>query len=254
MQRFAGRVALVTGGASGIGEACARKLAGEGAAVCVADIDADRAQDVAGKIQAGDGSAMAAFCDVADDHSCGQAVNQTVRQFGLVEVLVTCAGIHGGGQTVVDTGPDVFDRVVGIDLRGAYLISRHCIPLMIEAGRGAIVHVASVFGIRGCDHGPSFHAAKGGLVNLTRHMAIAHAEQGIRVNCVCPGVVRTPLVDDWLRSPAELERANRWHPIGRIADVDEVAAPIVFLASDEASFITGAILPIDGGFSAAGRA
>jgi NAD(P)-dependent dehydrogenase (short-subunit alcohol dehydrogenase family) len=254
MGRFKGRIALITGGGSGIGMACAKQLAQEGAVICVADVDADRAKVVSGLIQAEGGSALAVACDVADSDSCRKAVDQAAAQLGPIDTLITCAGIHGGGNTVVDTDPDTFDKVLAIDLRGAYLISKYCIPCMTIARRGAIVHVASIFGVRGCDHGPSFHAAKGGLVNLTRHMAIAHAKENIRVNCVCPGVVRTPLVEEWLRNPAELEQARNWHPMGRVADVGEVAAPIAFLVSDEASFITGAILPIDGGFCAAGRA
>jgi NAD(P)-dependent dehydrogenase (short-subunit alcohol dehydrogenase family) len=253
-KRFEGKVALITGGGSGIGRACAVRLASEGAAVSLADIDGDRAASVRREIEAAGGAAVDAVCDVADEDRCRSAVARTVDRLGRLDVLITCAGIHGGGRTVVDTPTEVFDKVIGIDLKGAYLISKFCVPHMAAAGGGAIVHVASIFGLRGASNGAAFHAAKGGLVNLTRHMAVAHAPDGIRVNCVCPGVVMTPLVEQWLSDGDEYRRACAWHPMNRIARADEVAAPIVFLASQEASFITGAILPVDGGFCAAGRA
>jgi NAD(P)-dependent dehydrogenase (short-subunit alcohol dehydrogenase family) len=251
-RRFEGKVAFITGGGSGFGRACGLRLAAEGAAIGIADVDPERARSVRQEIESKGGRAVDLPCDVAIAEDCERAVARTVDAFGRLDMLVTSAGIHGGGRTVVDTPPELFDRVVGIDLRGAYLAAKFAVPRMQKSGAGAIVHIASIGGLRGSATGMSFQAAKGGLVHLTRHMAVAHAAENIRVNCVCPGVVRTALTERWLSDPDAYRRACAWHPMERIGTVDEVAGPIVFLLSDEASFITGAILPIDGGYAAAG--
>jgi len=248
---FDGKAALITGGGSGIGRATALRLAAEGAAVCVADLDGSRAEAVAKEIQGSGARSVVAAGDVAVDVDCEGMVSATVEAFGRLDVLVTCAGIHGGGRTVVDTDRPRWEKVVGIDLTGAYLACRFAVPYMQRAGAGAIVHVSSICGLRGHPNGPAFAAAKGGLVNLTRQMAVAHARQSIRVNCVCPGVVRTPLVEQWLSDPQQYRKACAWHPMNRVAEPEEIAAVITFLCSDKASFVTGAILPVDGGHTAA---
>lgn len=249
--RFKGKAALITGGGSGIGRACGLRIAREGGAVCVADIRGDSASAVRAEIESEGGTAVAVVGDVASASDCERMVAATVEALGGLDVLVTSAGIHGGGQTVVDTSEETWSRVIGIDLTGAFLVSKFAVPHMRRAGGGAIAHVASIGGLRGSPNGTAFHSAKGGLVNLTRHMAVAHARENIRVNCVCPGVVRTPLVEQWLSDPQARRAACAWHPMNRIGRPEEIAAAVAFLCSEEAGFITGAILPVDGGHTAA---
>ena len=252
-RRFEGRVALITGGSSGIGRATAVRLAREGAAVGVVGRHLDKARKVCKEIESHGGRAIEIKCDVISESDCEQMVEEIVDRFGRLDVLVTSAGTHGGGNTVVDTPVDVWDSVHDIDLRGAYLSSKFAIPKMSEAGGGAIVHISSILGLSGSDHGMAFQSAKGGLISLTRHMAIAHAAENIRVNCLCPGNIETPLTQAWLNDPITHDRVSSWNPMNRIGVPNEVAAAAAFLAAEEASFITGAILPVDGGYLTMGR-
>jgi len=252
-RRFADKVALITGGGAGLGRATALRLAEEGARVAVADLLPERADTVAEEIAALDSRGLSIRCDVASEKDCRHMVEKTVAAFGSLDVLFTSAGLHGGGRTVEDTSVDTWDQVLDVDLKGVYLSCKFAVPEMRKAGGGAIVHVSSIGGLSGSPHGLPFQTAKGGLINLTRHMAVAHAPDRIRVNCICPGVVETPLTAQWLSDPETRERVTAWHPLNRIGSPEEIAATVAFLASDEASFITGAILPVDGGYLAAGR-
>lgn len=249
--RYEGKVALITGGGAGLGHATALRLAAEGAAVGVADIRPDRAAHVAGEITRAGGRGAAITCDVTIPADNERAVAEMVRAFGGLHVLVTSAGIGLGG-TVVDTSEEELNAVIDLDLRAVILSSKYAIPEMRRSGAGAIVHISSIAGVRG-DRDSIFCAAKTGVVGLTQGMAAAHAREHIRVNCVCPGVILTPMTERWLSDPQVLARASSYHPMGRIGRPEEVAAAIAFLASDEASFITGAILPVDGGYVATGR-
>lgn len=251
LRRLEGRVALITGGGAGIGRAAGVRMAAEGASVAVADIRPERAEEVRREMEALGAKALAVEADVTKAADCERMVREAVRELGRLDVLVTCAGVGAGGD-VVETTEEYWDRIVGLDLKGVFLASKFAVPEMRKAGGGSIVHVSSIGGLRG-GFAASFAAAKGGVVNLTRSMAVTHAEENIRVNCVCPGVILTPLTEKWLSAPGKLEDAKRWHPMGRIGRPEEVASAIAFLASEEASFITGAILPIDGGYAAAGR-
>ncbi len=250
VRRFEGKVALITGGGSGLGRASAVRLASESAAVVIADIDPEGGKETCRQVEEAGGRALFCLADVRKAVDAERMVAETVRAFGRLDVLFPSAGVGAGG-TVVDTSEEDWDRVVNLDLRGVYLSCKYAIPEMCKVGGGAIVLVSSIGGLRG-NWGASFCAAKGGVVNLTRHMAVAHAPENIRVNCICPGYIATSIIQGILDDPEALERASARHPMGRIGRAEEVAATVAFLASDEASFITGAILAVDGGYLAAG--
>ena len=250
-RRFEGRVALITGGASGLGKATAVRLASEGASLCLADIDEQTGPKACEQIQETGAKAMFVHGDVTRETDCETMLAETIKAFGKLDVLVTSAGV-GWGKALDETSESEWDRVVDLDLKGVYLISRFAIPEMRKARGGSIVHISSIGGMQGMS-GAAFCAAKGGVVNLTRSMCRECAGENIRVNCVCPGVIPTPLTQRWLSDPENRRRQEQRHPLGRLGTPEEVAAAIAFLASDEASFVTGAILPVDGGYLAAGR-
>lgn len=252
--RLAGRMALVTGAASGIGAACARRFAEEGAAVAGLDLAEAQGGDWTAATRAAHACHFAK-ADVRDDAAVAEAVEGAARALGGIDVLVNAAGVAGGGP-VHAIAPEEWDRVVDVNLKGSFLVSRHVVPHMLARGRGSIVHVASVEGLEGFEGGSAYNASKGGVVLLTRNMALDYGRKGIRVNAVCPGFVETPLFDGlWeMEGLAGIkDRVREAHQLGRFGRPDEIAAAALFLASDEASFVTGAALPVDGGFTAGHR-
>jgi len=251
-KRFEGKVALITGGGSGIGQATAMRLASESAAIAVVDISPEKAEGTCHQIEALGRHAISIVADVTIASDNEKMVAETGKTFGRLDILVTSAG-KGGSGTVVTIAEEDWNSMLDLDLKAVYLSSKHAIHEMRRTGGGAIVHISSIGGLRGDWGGASFSAAKGGVINLTRHMAVAHARENIRVNCVCPGVIETPLTRNWLSDPATHKSVTARHPIGRLGQPEEVAAAVAFLASEDASFITGAILPVDGGSLASGR-
>ena len=253
--RFAGKVALITGATSGIGAATARRLAAEGARVALVGRDAGRGEALAGEI-ARDGGEVAFFaCDVTDEGAVNRMVEAVLERFGRVDVLVNNAGIINFGS-VVDADVAEWDLLMATNVRSVFLVSRAVLPHMIAAGSGSVVNLGSNLGLVGTRGAAAYASSKGAVVNLTRAMALDHVADGIRVNCVCPGTIDTPLVqrqrvgrtEEQLRQADE--RLRQRHPIGRMGTPEEVAAVITFLASDEASFVTGAAYGVDGGFTA----
>ncbi len=245
------RVAIVTGATSGIGEASARLFAEEGARVTVAGRDEARGESVVAAIGAAGGTAIFVRADVRVADDCRRTVEETLRAFGgRLDVLFHNAGVFHP-HNAVDCTEEEWDATLDSSLKGAWLMSKYALPTMIAQGRGVIIHQASGWGIQGGDDAVAYCAAKGGIVVMTKAMAIDHGRQGIRVNCLCPGDVDTPM----LAADAEARRmsyadymkgaANR--PLGRVGTPEEMARAALFLASDDSSFMTGAALVVDGG-------
>jgi NAD(P)-dependent dehydrogenase (short-subunit alcohol dehydrogenase family) len=248
--KLADKVALITGGSSGIGAATAALFAREGAAVAITGRNEERGERVAASIRDGGGDAVFLQSDVRDAGQCRRAVEQTLARFGRIDVLFNNAGVFHP-NTVPDTSEQEWDETIDSSLKGAFLMSKYALPAMIERGSGSIIHCSSGWGIQGGDKAAAYCAAKGGLVVMTKAMAIDHGPDGIRVNCVCPGDVETPMLAD-----DAAKRGMAWEdyaagaadrPLGRVGTADEIAAAVLFLACDESSFMTGAALVVDGG-------
>ena len=259
MAEFEGRVALVTGGALGIGKGIVEAFAREGAGVAIADIDPDAAGLLANAIATGGGRAVATIGDVSVAGDAERMVAETVANLGRLDVLVNNAGIQPVDWyfRVEDTPEQVWDRILGVNLRGTFLMSKYAIPAIRAAGGGAVVNMASVQGLQSMPRVPSYAASKGGVLSLTRNMALDYARENIRVNAICPGTIDSEMVRTAARTEggdieANLRRYGAFHPIGRLGVPADVAEAVLFLASDRASFITGEHLCVDGGFMAQG--
>jgi len=245
-----GRIAVVTGAASGIGRVIAIRLAEMGAKVAALDIDEEKGQQEASEIQASGGEALFLKCDVSNAAACHQATEAVIQKWGQIDILCNCAGI-AIRKSVVNLTEDEWDRALDITLKGIYLLSREVIPHMIRAGGGSVINIGSGWSLKGGPHAASYCAAKGGAVNLTRAMAIDHGRHNIRVNCICPGDIDTPMLHSECAQLGEdfqkfmQEAANR--PLARIGTPDDVANTVLFLASPMSSWITGTALVVDGG-------
>jgi len=248
--RLAGRRALVTGGGGGIGRAIAVACAADGAAVAVLDRDASAAASVAREIEAAGGRAVAVGADVTDRAALRTAVNDVAATFGGIDALATCAGTTAHGTTT-EIDEDAWERVLAVNLTGTFRTCRYVLPLMIAAGTGAIVTIGSVFAVKGGSLSCAYNASKGGVLLLTRNLAVDYAAFGIRVNCIVPGHIATNLTRAALADPGTAARVRARTPLGRLGRPDEIGAAAVFLLSHDAGFITGAHLAVDGGDLAA---
>jgi NAD(P)-dependent dehydrogenase (short-subunit alcohol dehydrogenase family) len=259
MGEYAGKVVLVTGGALGIGRGIVQGFAREGASVAISDIDRGAAEALAAQVTASGGQALATIGDVSRSDDARRMVEEAVAAFGRLDVLVNNAGIQpiDAYFTVEDTPDEVWDRIIGVNLTGTFLMSKHAIPQIRASGGGTVINIASVQGLQSMPGVPSYAASKGGVLSLTRNMALDYARKGVRVVAICPGTMDSEMVRTAARAEGgdldeTLARYGDFHPIGRLGTPTDIAEAALFLASDRASFITGSYLLVDGGFLAQG--
>lgn len=251
--RLDGKVAIVTGGASGIGAAACRLFAREGAAgVVIADVNEELGHKVAGEIQARGGNAIFVRLDVTDEQQWIDAVKAAVERYGRLDVVVNSAGMSGplARARVEETTVEGWDIVHAVNAKGVFLGTKHAIPEMRRAGGGSIINIASIFGIVGSRASTSYHSSKGAVRAFTKAAAVQYAPEKIRVNAIYPGFTDTPMTEDLHSQPGERERRTALTPLGRLGRPDDIAWGCVYLASDESSFVTGSELVIDGGMIA----
>jgi len=241
-----GKVAVITGGASGMGAATARTFVRDGCKVVLGDLNGTLLDSLCRDL--GADHAIGQVCDVADEASIGGLIGRAVERFGRLDILFNNAGIGGLGS-VLDTSPELWRRVIDVDLSAVYLGSRAAVPHMRAQGGGAIINTASVSGMFG-DYGmASYAAAKGGVINLSRNMALDFARDNIRVNCLCPGAIDTPLLGGMKQAPGLFDAFKQAVPMKRLGEPSEIGEVVAFLASDAASYVTGAVIPVDGGLT-----
>lgn len=251
MERLKNRVALVTGGGSGIGRATAIRLAEEGANVAVNDINPATGQEAVQTIKDAGGTAIFIEADVARVSECERIIAETVKAFGRLDILVNNAAVMIE-KTVVDTTEEDFDRITGVNLKGIFFVAKYAIiQMQKQGGGGSIVNMASVNSFFAEGGIAAYCMTKGGIAQFTRALAMDHSGEGIRVNAIAPGWIETPMNEKFFAlGPHIREQAGRLHAIGRTGQSVEVANAVIFLVSDEASFITGSLMTVDGGFSA----
>lgn len=254
MGRLQGKVTLITGAASGIGAACAQRFASEGAVVAGLDLEAPGGEGWA-EVEAAASAVSTYGVDVRDEDAVAASVADVVERHGSVDVVVNAAGVGGGGAVhMLETAE--WDRVIDINLKGTFLVCKHVLARMFEQRSGSVINIASVEGLEATEGGSAYNASKGAVVLLTKNMAIDYGRRGIRVNCICPGFIDTPLLDSIFGQPGMeefLDSAREHHQLGRLGRPDEVAAAAAFLASEDASFVTGHSMVVDGGYTAGAR-
>jgi NAD(P)-dependent dehydrogenase (short-subunit alcohol dehydrogenase family) len=250
-RRFAGKVAFVTGAGSGIGRATAIAFAAEGAEVVLADIDTVGNEETARLVAEHGGRVLSVKCDVTSSSDIQSVVEQTVREFGRLDVAFNNAGIEQPPAPLVDISEDEWSRLLDIDLRSAFLCMKYEIPAMLEHGGGSIVNTSSGAGVVGIRGQAAYVAAKHGLIGLTKSAALDYAAQGVRVNAICPGIIETPMMDRFSGGTSEgRARVIGQEPVGRMGRPEEIASAVLWLSSDLGAFATGHAMVIDGGQTA----
>jgi len=254
--RLESKVALITGGGSGIGRACAEMFAHEGARVAVSDISLERAQATTQFVTSHGGEAIAISGDVSVGDDAQNMVSATVEKFGKLDVLVNSAGVSARNAMPEGSSPEeIWDKVIDVNLKGTYMVSWHAVPEMAKSGGGSIINLSSIMGLVGYPVGMGggfnpYNPSKGGVLQFTRNLAIDSASKNVRVNCICPGYVETNLTSALTKDAEALSRLETLHPIGRLGQPEEIAYAALYLASDESGFVTGTPLVVDGGYTA----
>lgn len=254
MGRVSGKVAIVTGGALGIGKAAAKMLAKEGAKVAVTDVLGKQLEQTVGEITKAGGVAKGWRLDVADEPQVKTVFAEVVAAFGGLHVLVNNAGISGVNKPTHEVTSQEWDKVMAVNVKGLFFCTKHAIPYMKKAGRASIINLSSIYGLVGGPDVPPYHASKGAVRLMTKTDAMLYASDQIRVNSIHPGYIWTPMVENFLKQMGNVEQgkkaAGALHPLGHIGEPDDVAYGILYLASDESKFVTGSELVIDGGYTA----
>jgi NAD(P)-dependent dehydrogenase (short-subunit alcohol dehydrogenase family) len=253
MKRFANKKVFISGGATGIGEAAVLLFAQQGAIVTIFDRDIENGEKCLQKILDGGGRGIFISGNLIYPEEIEKAIDQSLKTYGGIDILINNAGVESP-YSVHEMPIEEWDRVMAVNLRGMYLMAKAVIPIMKKSGGGAIINTASISGLLGWPISAAYCASKGGVIQLTKQMAVDYAQDNIRVNCIAPGTTLTPLIERIFQQESEPEKAkqqiSQMHPLGRFAQPEEIAQAILFLASEDASFITGAVLPVDGGYTA----
>jgi NAD(P)-dependent dehydrogenase (short-subunit alcohol dehydrogenase family) len=248
---YSGKVAIVTGAASGMGLATARAFAESGASVLLADIDADGVENAAKDLERDGCSALAIRCDVAAEEDVAAMVNAAVDRFGRLDAAFNAAGIQSPRTDAADESAERFDLITAVNLRGVWACMKHELGQMRKQGNGAIVNCSSLGGLVGNPGRAAYHASKHGVLGLTKSAALEYAPRGVRVNAICPGTIDTPMVDHMLAAgDLQMEDLLASLPIGRLGHAEEIANAVLWLCSEGASFVVGVALPVDGGWTA----
>ena len=253
MKRFANKKVFISGGATGIGEAAVLLFAQQGAIVTIFDRDIENGEKCLQKILDSGGRGIFISGNLIYPEEIEKAIDQSLKTYGGIDILINNAGVESP-YSVHEMPIEEWDRVMAVNLRGMYLMAKAVIPIMKKSGGGAIINTASISGLLGWPISAAYCASKGGVIQLTKQMAVDYAQDNIRVNCIAPGTTLTPLIERIFQQESEPEKAkqqiSQMHPLGRFAQPEEIAQAILFLASEDASFITGAVLPVDGGITA----
>jgi NAD(P)-dependent dehydrogenase (short-subunit alcohol dehydrogenase family) len=254
MGRVSGKVAIVTGGALGIGKAAAAMLAKEGAKVAVTDVLPRELEQTVAAIAKAGGVAKGWPLDVADESQVKRVFAEVVAAFGGLHILVNNAGISGANKPTHQVTAEEWDRVMAVNVKGVFFCTKHAIPYMKQAGKGSIINLSSIYGLVGGPDVPPYHASKGAVHLMTKTDAMLYAPDQIRVNSIHPGYIWTPMVENFLKQMGNVEEGKKaaggLHPLGHIGEPDDIAYGILYLASDESKFVTGSELVIDGGYTA----
>jgi NAD(P)-dependent dehydrogenase (short-subunit alcohol dehydrogenase family) len=251
MSKLANKIALITGGGGGIGRATALAFAAEGAKVIVSDIDGTAAETVAGEVRASGAQAVALAADVASNDQVAELIAQIVARYGRLDVAFNNAAIDIEHEPLERCSEEMFDALMRVNVKGVWLCMKHEIQQMLQQGAGAIVNTSSIAGLNGAARQPVYSATKHAILGLTKSAALEYGRKGIRINAVCPGVIRTQMMERALaRDQRRQVRVERIHPIGRVGEAEEIARAVVFLSSDDAQFVLGHALAVDGGYSA----